>query len=146
MATPLMTQKTFIPKTGTIPRKWHFIDAKDQVLGRLATHIADLLTGKVKTIYTRSVDCGDFVVTTNVDKIRLTGAKLDQKIHFHHTAHPGGGRYTSYKKMMAEKPERALQLAVKRMLPKNRLASRQILRLKMYRGDTHPHQAQSPQK
>ena len=142
--TPLLLNKSYQPKTGLVPRKWHIIDAKDQVLGRVATTIAKILMGKIKPIYTPTVDCGDFVIAINVDKIKLTGNKIEQKIAFHHTAHPGGARFSPYKKMMVEKPDYALYLAVRRMLPKNRLASRQILRLKMYKGTTHPHFAQNP--
>lgn len=145
MAT-VLENKTFLPKPGLIGRRWFLIDAKDQVLGRLSTRIAKILMGKNKPFYTHSVDCGDFVIAVNADKIRLTGNKLDQKVYFHHTAHPGGARIIGYKKLMEEKPERALYLAVRRMLPKNRLASRQILRLKIYRGSSHPHMTQKPVK
>lgn len=138
--------KTYWHKKETVVRKWHLIDAKDQVLGRVASRIAKLLVGKTKPIFTPSVDCGDFVIVTNVDNIRLTGNKLDQKLSFHHSGYPGGAKIVPYKKLFAEKPERVLYLAVKRMLPKNRLASRQILRLKMYRGANHPHIAQAPNK
>ena len=140
----VQNQKTFYPKPGATKRNWHLVNAENQVLGRLSSRIAKILTGKIKPIYTPSVDCGDFVIAVNVGKIRLTGNKVEQKIAFHHTAHPGGARFTPYKKMMAEKPERALYLAVRRMLPKNRLASRQILRLKMYKSNSHPHAVQQP--
>ena len=136
---------TYWPQKESRDKKWHLIDASSQVLGRLSTRIAVLLVGKHKTIYTRSIDCGDFVVAVNIDKIRLTGNKLENKIYFRHTGWPGGGRMVPYKKLMADQPEKALFLAVKRMLPKNKLASRQILRLKMYRGKAHPHFAQFPQ-
>lgn len=136
--------KTVLAKAGFVKREWHLIDAKDLVLGRLASRIAKILMGKIKPIYTPSVDCGDFVIAVNVDKIKLTGNKIEQKVAFHHSSHPGGGKFTPYKKLMTEKPDRALYIAVKKMLPKNRLASRQILRLKMYRGSTHPHFAQNP--
>lgn len=138
--------KSFWAKKTAIDRQWHLLDAKDQVLGRLSSHIAMILMGKNKPTYTPSVDCGDFVVAVNVDKVRLTGNKLEQKIAFHHTMHPGGARYTPYKKLMQEKPGKALFLAVKRMLPKTKLASRQILRLKIYSGERHPHQAQNLKK
>lgn len=129
-----------------IRRRWHLVDSKEQVLGRLASRIATLLTGKGKTTYTHSIDCGDFVIAVNVDKIRLTGKKLEQKSAFHHTGHPGGARIEPYSKLFRDNPERALYLAVKRMLPKNKLASRQILRLKIYRGNSHPHAAQNPEE
>ncbi len=146
MNTVYKDQKTFIPKAGSVARKWFVIDAKDQVLGRFSTQIANILVGKGKTIYTPTVDCGDFVIAINADKIKLTGDKLNQKVHFYHTAHPGGARITSYKKLAKENPRKMLQISVKRMLPKNRLASRQILRLKIYTGDTHPHGVQQPKK
>ena len=136
--------KTTLARKEAMPRKWYLMDAKDIVLGRLSTQVAMMLMGKTKPSYTPSVDCGDFVIVKNISKVKLTGNKLLQKFAFHHTFFPGGGRVTSYKKMMEEKPERALQLAVKRMLPKSRLASRQILRLKIYRNDTHPHACQNP--
>lgn len=139
-------QKTSITKRPDLQRRWVLIDMQDQVLGRAASKIASILAGKTKPIYSHSTDVGDFVIAINVDKIRLTGNKIDQKVSFHHTAWPGGARIVPFRKLMTEKPERALQLAVKRMLPKNKLASRQILRLKMYRGDTHPHLAQQPKK
>lgn len=135
-----------MPKKGTIDRKWYLVDVKDQVLGRLASKIAMILMGKIKPIYTPAVDTGDFVVAINAAGVVLTGNKVTQKVAFHHTFHPGGARIERYSKLLAERPERVLYLAVRRMLPKNRLASRQILRLKIYRGDTHPHQVQNPQK
>ncbi len=127
-------------------RKWYVLDVKDQILGRASTRIANLLMGKGKPIYSHSTDCGDFVVAVNASKIKITGNKGEQKISFHHTSHPGGGRSVLFKKLLAEKPERALYLSVKRMLPKNKLASRQILRLKIYRQPTHPHAAQQAEK
>ena len=142
----LANTKTTWPKAEEVTRRWYLLDAKDQVLGRLSSRIASILTGKIKPTYAPSVDQGDFVIAVNVDKIRVTGNKREQKVAFHHTAWPGGARFEPYKKMLQERPERALQLAVKRMLPKNKLASRQILRLKMYRGDSHPHLAQNPLK
>ncbi len=144
-ATLLLNRTTF-PKPNEVVRKWYWIDAKDQVLGRLASKAASILMGKTKTSFARSVDCGDFVVVTNVDKIKLTGNKLEDKHAFYHTGHPGGAKITGYKKMSQEKPIKMLQVSVKRMLPKNKLASRQILRLKIYKGDTHPHAVQQPKK
>ncbi|MBI2916127.1 MAG: 50S ribosomal protein L13 [Elusimicrobia bacterium] len=137
--------KTTRAKKEAIDRKWHLVDMQGQVLGRASTGIAMILMGKTKPTYTPSVDCGDFVIAVNADKVHLTGNKLEQKIYFHHTAHPGGGRSIGYKKLMSENPQRALQISVKRMLPKTRLASRQILRLKIYKGSSHPHLAQNPQ-
>jgi large subunit ribosomal protein L13 len=137
-----MNPKTFMPRTNEIKRQWHLIDASGVTLGRLSTRITDLLRGKGKPIYTPHVDCGDFVIVTNVKKIVLTGKKLDQKMDFRHTLYPGGARFTQYSKLMAEKPERVIRLAVMGMLPANKLADRQIKRLKIYSGDTHPHSAQ----
>lgn len=145
MSAILLDSRTTFPKVDPLSRKWYLIDAKDLILGRLSTRIATILMGKIKPVYAPSVDCGDFVIVVNVDHMRLTGKKLDQKIIFHHTNHPGGARPILYKKLMAEKPDRALQLAVKRMLPRKRISSRQILRLKMYRGGSHPHGVQNPE-
>lgn len=134
--------KSYLPKAGTIKRKWHIIDAQGQVLGRLATAVADTLRGKKKRTYCNSVDCGDFVIVTNASKVVLTGNKINQKTAFRHSGYPGGDTLTPYAKLMAESPEKAVRLAVKGMLPKNRLAARQIVRLKIYRGAEHPHSAQ----
>jgi large subunit ribosomal protein L13 len=148
MATSLQSQNTqsYWQKGEELDRKWFLLDAQDVVLGRLSTRIAMILMGKTKPTYTPSVDNGDFVIVTNVDKIRLTGNKLNQKHLFHHTAWPGGARVETYKKLITENPEKMLQQAVKRMLPKNKLASRQILRMKMFRGSSHPHASQNPRK
>jgi large subunit ribosomal protein L13 len=137
---------TFMAKKGDLQRQWHLIDVKDQVLGRVSTHIAKILSGKTKPTYTPSLDCGDFVVAVNVNKMKLTGKKLEHKSAFYHSAHPGGGRRVGYKKLMPDNPEKALYRSVKRMLPKNKLASRQILRLKMYQSDQHKHLVQNPIK
>src|SRR5437879_3408143 len=115
MATALLN-KTFLPEPQSVRRQWHIVDAKDYVLGRLASRIASILVGKHKTVYAHSVDYGDFVIVVNAEKIKLTGQKLEQKYHFYHTHHPGGARIKPYKKMMTERPERILFLAVKRML------------------------------
>jgi ribosomal protein L13, bacterial type len=136
------SNKTFLPKTEEIQRKWHLVDARGKVLGRLATHIADVLRGKNKALFTPHVDCGDFVVVTNAGKIVLTGKKLDQKLDFRHSGYPGGDKYTPYRKLIDEHPEKAIELAVKGMLPKNKLADRQLKRLKVYKDDQHPHKAQ----
>ncbi len=134
--------KSYLPKAEEIKRKWHFIDADGQVLGRLAVRVAALLTGKRKAIYTSSVDCGDFVVLTNLSKMVLTGKKLEQKTAFTYSGYPGGGKLIPYSKLMAETPDRALRLAVKGMLPKNKLADRQLTRLKLFKNAEHTHQAQ----
>jgi large subunit ribosomal protein L13 len=134
--------KTYLPKVGQIKRKWHIVDANGKVLGRLATMVADTLRGKLKRIYCNSIDCGDFVVVTNASKVVLTGDKINQKIAFRHSGYPGGDTYTPYARLMVDSPEKAIRMAVKGMLPKNKLAARQITRLKVYRGKEHPHSAQ----
>ncbi len=135
--------KTYLPKTEEITRKWHFIDADGQVLGRLAVRVAALLRGKRKAIYTSHIDCGDFVVLTNVSKIVLTGKKLEQKTAFSFSGYPGGAKLTPYSKLMAENPEKAVRIAVKGMLPQNKLADKQMKRLKLFKGAEHTHQAQA---
>jgi large subunit ribosomal protein L13 len=137
-----MNSKTYLPKQDAIERKWHLIDADGKVLGRLAVKVAELLRGKNKVFYTNHIDCGDFVVVTNTSKIVLTGKKLDQKTYFTYTGYPGGAKLTPYSVLMAEKPEKALIAAVKGMLPKNKLADRQLKRLKVFRDDKHKHGAQ----
>ncbi|MCX5782545.1 MAG: 50S ribosomal protein L13 [Elusimicrobia bacterium] len=137
-----MDRKTYLAKNTDIKRTWHLIDASGKVLGRLATEAADKLRGKGKPIYTPSVDCGDFVVVTNASKVVLTGKKLEQKFAFHFLGHPGSDRHTPYSVIMEKNPEKAVILAVKGMLPKNKLASRQIKRLKIYKNSSHPHAAQ----
>ena len=137
-----MNTKTYLPRQEEIKRQWHVIDANGKVLGRLATEVAGLLRGKGKPFYTSHIDCGDFVVIVNASKIVLTGNKLDQKIDFRHSGYPRGDKYTPYRKLMAENPGKAVRLAVKGMLPKNKLADRQITRLKVYTDQQHPHAAQ----
>lgn len=137
--------KSFMAKTNEVERKWHVIDAEGKVLGRLATEVANILSGKNKAIYTPHVDTGDFVIIINADKVVLTGKKLEQKTHFYHTGYPGGGREISYKKMMAEKPEMAIELAVKGMLPKSSLGRQMFRKLKVYSGAEHNHEAQKPE-
>jgi len=137
--------KSFMAKTNEVERKWYLIDAEDKVLGRLSTEVATILCGKNKPIYTPHVDTGDFVIIINADKIKLTGKKLDQKHHVYHTGHPGGLKEIPYRRLMAEKPERIIQLAVKGMLPKSSLGRGMIKKLKVYRGNEHNHQAQQPE-
>ena len=134
--------KTYLPQKEEIKRKWHFIDAEGKVLGRLAVEVSALLRGKGKAIYTSHIDCGDFVVLTNISKIVLTGKKLEQKAAFAFSGYVGGGKLTPYSKLMVENPEKAVRIAVKGMLPQNKLADRQIKRLKLFRGAEHTHQAQ----
>ncbi|GHT05018.1 50S ribosomal protein L13 [Endomicrobiia bacterium] len=137
-----MNKKTFLPKQDAIERKWHLIDADGKILGRLAVKISELLRGKNKVFYTNHIDCGDFVVVTNASKIVLTGKKLDQKTYFTYSGYPGGAKLTPYSVLMAKSPEKALFVAVKGMLPKNKLADRQITRLKVFKDDKHMHTAQ----
>jgi large subunit ribosomal protein L13 len=137
-----MNEKSFYPKTREIQRKWHLIDATDKVLGRLSTQIAAILTGKNKSYYTRGVDCGNFVVVINTDKIKVTGKKFNQKIYFRHSGHIRGDKYIPYNKLFSSHPEKVLYLSVKGMLPKNKLRKKLLNRLKIYSGATHPHNAQ----
>ncbi|MBI4371205.1 MAG: 50S ribosomal protein L13 [Elusimicrobia bacterium] len=136
-----MPQQTYIhsPRQAALERRWHHIDAKGQVLGRLATRAAVLLRGKHKPSYTDFVDCGDFVVVTNAKQVKLTGAKMDQKFYFSHSGWAGGAKVTPIRRQMERDPRRVIMLAVRRMLPKNRLARRQLVRLKVYAADKHPH-------
>ena len=138
--------KTFVLNKESAERKWHHIDAKDQCLGRLATRIADLLRGKGKATYTPYVDSGDFVVVTNVDKIKVTGRKEEQKKYYQHSGYPGGLRVRTLKEMRQKHPDRILKKAVWGMLPKNRLGRKQLTKLKLYVGAEHPHQAQKPER
>jgi large subunit ribosomal protein L13 len=137
--------KTLSAKTDDVERKWYLVDAEGQVLGRLASHLAGILRGKSKPIYTPHVDTGDFVVVVNADKIRLTGKKLDKKVYFWHTGYPGGIRDISARDLLAKKPERVLKHAVKGMLPKNPLGRKMFKKLKVYAGPDHPHKAQEPE-
>jgi len=127
-----------------VNREWHVIDATDVVLGRLATHVAVLLRGKHKPIFAPHVDTGDFVIVINAEKIALTGQKLQQKMDYRHSGFPGGLRATNYVELLATNPRRAIEKAVKGMLPHNKLSDAQITKLKVYAGDVHPHAAQNP--
>ncbi len=131
-------------KPGEIDRKWWIIDATDKPLGRLASRVAFILRGKHKPTFTPSVDMGDSVIILNASKVKLTGKKAEQKMYFSHSGYPGGDRYIPYKDMIRRKPERVVEVAVKGMLPKNRLGRQITKRLFVYRGATHPHQAQKP--
>ena len=135
--------KSYMAKANEVERKWYVIDAEGKVLGRLASEIASVLRGKRKPIFTPHVDCGDFVIVINADKVVLTGNKLNQKIHAYHTGYPGGRREVVYAEMMEKRPEKVIELAVKGMLPKNRLGRKMIKKLKVYTGSEHPHTAQA---
>ena len=137
--------RTYTPKQGEITRAWHIIDATDVVLGRLASQTAILLRGKHKPTFAPHVDGGDFVIIINAEKLALTGAKLAQKKAYHHTGHPGGLKSTAYTELLAKSPEKAVEKAVRGMLPKNTLGRAQLSHLKVYRGAEHPHAAQQPQ-
>jgi len=136
--------RTFTAKTAEIKRQWYVVDAQGQTLGRLASKIAPILKGKHKPTYTPHLDCGDYVVVLNVDKVRVTGRKLDQKIYYRHSEYPGGLKSINLRDQLAQHPDRVLFAAVKGMLPKNRLGRQMIKKLKLYAGEVHPHQAQQP--
>ena len=136
--------RTYSPKPGDVNREWHVIDATDVVLGRLASQVAVLLRGKHKPIFAPYVDTGDFVIVINAEKIALTGQKLEQKMDYRHSGFPGGLRATNYVELLATNPRRAIEKAVKGMLPHNKLSDAQITKLKVYAGDVHPHAAQNP--
>ena len=138
--------KTYVAKPSNIERNWLIVDAKDQRLGRLATRIADNLRGKTKPTYTPNIDTGDFVVVVNAERIAVTGRKMDNKIYYRHTGYPGGLKQRTLSEMLAKKPEEGLRLAVKGMLPKNRLGRAQLRKLKIYVGPDHPHAAQNPEE
>jgi len=126
-------------------RQWYVVDAEGKVLGRMATEIAKVLRGKHKAVFTPNVDAGDFVIVVNASGIKLTGKKLEKKVYYRHTDHPGGIRERTAAKMLAEKPVELVRLAVKGMLPKNRLSRKLVTKLKVYPGPQHPHEAQQPQ-
>ena len=136
--------RTFSPKDSDITRQWHVIDASGVVLGRLASQAAVLLRGKHKPIFAPHVDTGDFVIVINADKIALTGNKLEQKRAYRHSGYPGGLRAVGYAELMEKHPERAVEKAVRGMLPKNSLGRKTLRKLKVYAGPDHPHRAQQP--
>ncbi|UFU02376.1 50S ribosomal protein L13 [Ruania suaedae] len=136
--------RTYTPKPGDTERSWYVIDATDVVLGRLASHAAALLRGKHKPTFAPHVDGGDFVVVVNADKIALTGAKRDKKIAYRHSGYPGGLKATNYAELLEKNPERAVEKAIRGMIPKTRLGRAQLRKLKVYRGAEHPHGAQQP--
>lgn len=137
--------KSYIAKAESVERKWYVIDAADQALGRLSSEVAAILRGKHKPIFTPHVDTGDFVIIVNADKIKLTGNKLKQKMYRHHTGYVGHLKEMDYATLLAKKPERAIEHAVKGMLPHNTLGRQMYKKLKVYSGPDHPHQAQQPE-
>ena len=138
--------KTWTAKPGEVERTWYLVDAEGKTLGRLATQIADTLRGKGKPEYTPHVDTGDFVVVVNAEKIAVTGNKLREKMYYRHSGHPGGLKKRTLSDMLERRPEEVIRLAVRGMLPKNRLARKQLTKLKIYAGPEHPHEAQKPTK
>ena len=136
--------RSYMPKMDEITREWVVMDASDQVLGRLATEVARLLRGKHKPDFTPHLDTGDFVVVINADKVKLTGAKMDDKVYYRHSGRPGNLKSETARERMDKYPERVIQAAVWGMLPKNRLGRKLLKKLKVYSGSEHPHQAQQP--
>jgi large subunit ribosomal protein L13 len=136
---------TFIAKKDEAERNWVLVDARDQVLGRLAADVASILRGKTKPTYTPFIDVGDFVVIINAEKVKLTGRKLEQKMYYHHSGYMGGLRERTARQVMEKRPEDIIRHAVKGMLPKNSLGRSMFKKLKVYVGENHPHEAQQPQ-
>jgi large subunit ribosomal protein L13 len=136
--------KTFSAKSHAIDREWFVLDAEGKTLGRLAARIAIVLRGKHKPIYTPHVDCGDYVIVVNADKVNVTGQKLDQKMYYRHSGYPGGLSEITLRKQLQIHPERVIEAAVRGMLPKNRLGRKMFKKLKVYAGPGHPHEAQQP--
>ncbi|KPK45051.1 MAG: 50S ribosomal protein L13 [Phycisphaerae bacterium SG8_4] len=138
--------KSFMAKNDQVEQKWVLVDAEGAVLGRMAAKIAPMLMGKTKPTYTPHVDTGDYVIVVNADKVRVTGKKAQSKEYDYYTHHPGGHKYVSFADMMAKEPEKVIQMAVRRMLPKNKLGRKMLKKLKVYRGPEHEQQAQRPEK
>ena len=137
--------KSYMARPLGVERKWYVVDAEGRTLGRLATEIAKILRGKNKPQYTPHVDVGDFVVVVNAEKIAVTGAKRHEKLYHRHSGYPGGLKTRTLNDMLERRPEEVIRLAVRGMLPKNRLARKQLTKLKVYAGPEHPHEAQKPQ-
>ena len=138
--------KTYTANSNDRDRRWYVVDAEGKTLGRLSTQIADLLRGKRKPTYTPHVDTGDFVIVVNAEKVSVSGNKRTEKLYHRHSGYPGGLRTRTFEEMIERKPEEVIRLAVKGMLPRNRLSRRQITKLKIYAGPDHPHAAQAPEK
>jgi large subunit ribosomal protein L13 len=137
--------KTYSANPQEVERKWFVVDAQGQTLGRLATRVATLLRGKHKPIYTPHVDCGDYVIIVNAEKVNVTGQKLDDKIYYRHSHYPGGLKQVTMRRQLQIHPERVIEAAVRGMLPKNRLGRKMFRKLKVYAGPDHPHRAQQPE-
>jgi large subunit ribosomal protein L13 len=138
--------RTFIPKKDDIEQKWWLVNAEGKILGRLATEVADLLRGKKKPMFTSHLDTGDFVVVVNAEKVKVTGRKLDQKTYYSHSQYPGGLKEETLKDLLERKPEEVIKKAVWGMIPKGKLGRAIYKKLKVYRGPSHPHEAQNPQE
>jgi large subunit ribosomal protein L13 len=136
--------RSYIPKQEEISREWLVVDASNQVLGRLASEVATLLRGKHKPEYTPFLDTGDFVVVVNAERVKVTGTKMENKLYYRHSGHPGGLKVETLRERLDKYPERAIRAAVKGMLPKNRLGRKLLKKLKVYEGPDHPHEAQQP--
>ena len=137
--------KSFMASPATIERKWYVVDATDMTLGRLASEVAKVLRGKNKPTFTPHIDTGDYVIVVNAEKIKVTGKKLDQKVYYHHSEYVGGMKETTLREMLAKKPEKVIELAVKGMLPKGPLGREMYTKLYVYAGPDHMHQAQKPE-
>ena len=138
--------KTFMASPATIERKWYVVDATDMTLGRLASEVAKVLRGKNKPTFTPHIDTGDYVIVVNAAKVKLTGKKLIQKTYFRHSGYPGGSSFTQAGHMLEKRPERVVEMAVRGMLPKNKLGEQMYRKLNVYAGAEHPHQAQQPEE
>ena len=137
--------KSFMASPATIERKWYVVDATDMTLGRLASEVAKVLRGKNKPTFTPHIDTGDYVIVVNAEKVKVTGKKLDQKIYYHHSDYVGGMKETTLREMLAKKPEKVVELAVKGMLPKGPLGREMYTKLFVYAGPEHKHQSQKPE-
>jgi len=138
--------KTYVPKKTEIKKNWYLVDAEGKILGRLASKIAQVLSGKNKPIYTPHLDTGDFVVVINAKKVKVTGNKEKKKVYYHYSGYPGGMKEIVYEKLLKKKPALIIQKAVKGMLPKSKLGRKMLKKLKVYAGTEHRHQAQNPEK
>ena len=138
--------KSFIAKPHEVERKWYVVDAEGKTLGRIASQVATILRGKNKPTFTPHVDCGDYVIVINADKVEVTGKKRKEKVYKHHTGYPGGLRETTFEKLIEKKPEEVIRHAVKGMMPKGKLGRQMYKKLKVYAGPEHDHAAQKPEK
>jgi large subunit ribosomal protein L13 len=136
---------TYFPKGSEVSRRWYLVDAEDQVLGRLASHVANLLAGKLKPTWVPFMDMGDHVIIINAEKVKLTGKKLEQKMYYRYSGFPGGMKSVSAHDLKAKRPDRMIEIAIKGMLPKNKLGRAMASKLKVYAGGNHPHTAQQPE-